>query len=344
MNCRNHLLPKTQRRPVLAAALGILLGVVSPACVAEPVGPLPLMLIADIPLTGRTTRFDYVDYDPQRHLLFIAHLGDSTLPVVDTLSQTVLATIPDLSQVHGVLVIPELGRVYVTATKAHQIIAIAEDDFHIIATIPGGSYPDGLVYAPKAHKLYVSDKSGGALIVIDVMTNRSVGTIPLGGEAGNTRYDSVSQHIFVNVQSTNELVEIDPAADTVFGRYPLAGAEGNHGLFIDSVRRLAFVACEGNARLLVVDLRTMQVVSSHTVGANPDVLAFDADLGLLYVASESGVVSVFSGDATGFRKIGEGQVAPHAHSIAVAPETHRVYLPLENVDNHPVLRVMAPAL
>ena len=38
-----------------------------------------------------------------------------------------------------------------------------------------------------------------------------------------------------------------------------------------------------------------------------------------------------------------GQVAPHAHSIAVDRETHRVYLPIENVDKHPVLRVMEPA-
>lgn len=114
-------------------------------------------------------------------------------------------------------------------------------------------------------------------------------------------------------------------------------------LTLDPARRLAFITCEGNARLLVVDLQTMAVLSSHPVGANPDVLAFDPGLDRLYVASESGVISVFSGEATGFQKIGEGQVAPHAHSIAVDRETHRVYLPIENVDKHPVLRVMEPA-
>jgi hypothetical protein len=35
--------------------------------------------------------------------------------------------------------------------------------------------------------------------------------------------------------------------------------------------------------------------------------------------------------------------APHAHSVAVDPATHRVYLPLENVDGKPVLRILAPA-
>lgn len=330
-------------RSALAAVLSLSLGAAVPAWPEDGAGPLPLTWVADIPLPGRPTRLDYVDHDPQRHLLFIAHLGDSALVVVDTRSQSVVATVPNLSQVHGVLVIPELNRVYATATKAHQVVAIGEDNFQTLATIPGGVFPDGLAYAPEVHKLYVSDKVGGALVVIDVNSHQAIGSLPLGGEAGNVRYDMASRHLFVNVRSRNELVEIDPATDQILGRYPLPGAEVNHGLLIDPVRRLAFVACEGNSRLLVVDLRTMAVVSSHPVGANPDVLAFDPGLDRLYVASESGVVSVFSGEATGFQKIGEGQVAPHAHSIAVDRETHRVYLPIENIDKHPVLRVMEPA-
>lgn len=110
------------------------------------------------------------------------------------------------------------------------------------------------------------------------------------------------------------------------------------------MRRLAFVACEDNARLLVVDLRTKQVVSSYPVGSHPDVLAVDPDLNRLYVASESGVVSVFSVDGRELHKLGEGRVGPRAHSIVVDVQTHRVYLPLENVEGHPVLRVMEPVL
>ena len=35
--------------------------------------------------------------------------------------------------------------------------------------------------------------------------------------------------------------------------------------------------------------------------------------------------------------------APRAHSVAVDPATHRVYLPLANVGGHPVLRVLVPS-
>jgi hypothetical protein len=33
---------------------------------------------------------------------------------------------------------------------------------------------------------------------------------------------------------------------------------------------------------------------------------------------------------------------PHAHTVAVDPKTHLVYFPLENIDGHPILRIMQP--
>jgi DNA-binding beta-propeller fold protein YncE len=101
------------------------------------------------------------------------------------------------------------------------------------------------------------------------------------------------------------------------------------------------VTCEDNALLLIVDLRTMAVTATHPVGDNPDVLAFDPDWRRLYVASESGVVSVFAEGERDLTPVGEYD-APHAHSVAVDPATHLVYLPLENVDGKPVLRILAP--
>ena len=80
-------------------------------------GVLPLRKIADLLLTGGTTRFDYQSYDPQTGLLFIAHLGDSVVMVFDTQSQKVIKDIPDIGSVHGVLAVPELDRVYASATE-----------------------------------------------------------------------------------------------------------------------------------------------------------------------------------------------------------------------------------
>jgi YVTN family beta-propeller protein len=206
--------------------------------------------------------------------------------------------------------------------------------------MPGGRYPDGMAYAPGVHKLYVSDETGGTETVIDVGTNQRVATIPLGGEAGNTQYDQASRHIFVNVQTRNELIEIDPAVDRVVARFPLTGAKHNHGLLIDPQSHFAFIACEGNDKLLVFDMGSKRITQSFDVGSDPDVVAFDAASRILYVAGEAGIVSMFRVNGATVTEAGEGQVGPNAHVVAVDSTTHRSYFPLKNAGGRPVLRVM----
>ncbi|KAH0437579.1 hypothetical protein KCU90_g3761, partial [Aureobasidium melanogenum] len=208
--------------------------------------------------------------------------------------------------------------------------------------MPGGIYPDGMAYAPDAHKLYVSDETGATETVIDVRSNTRIATIPLGGEVGNTQYDPVSRHIFVNVQSRQQLVEIDPTTDRIIARIDLPGARGNHGLLIEPQQRLAFIACEGNDKLLVLDMRTMSVTSSFDVGQDPDVLAFDPQLHLLYVAGEAGIVSMFKAAGGNVSKVGDGRIGPNAHVVAVDDATHHVYFPLKNVQGQAMLRIMEP--
>src|SRR5262249_16398103 len=100
-------------------------------------------------------------------------------------------------------------------------------------------------------------------------------------------------------------------------------------------------ANQGNHRLLVVDLRSMRVLSDYQVGEDPDVLAFDPGLRRLYVAAESGEVTVFTERADGLEPAGTYR-APHAHSVALDPGAHEVFLPLADVKRRPVLRILAP--
>lgn len=324
---------------ILAA---ILLAAPAAACSAR--GQLPLTTVADVPLTGRTTRWDYASLDPTMHRLFIAHLGDSVVTVFDTQHQQVVSDIADVSHVHGVLAIPELGRIYASATGTNEVVAIDAHTLKLIARMPAGDYPDGMAYAPEVHKLYVSDEHGDTDTVIDVRSNRRVATIPLGGEVGNTQYDPVSKHVFANVQTRGQLVEIDPATDTVLARIDLPGAQGNHGLYIDAASRLAFVACEDNHKLLVLDLSSRRVVASFEVGNDPDVLAFDASLGWLYVASEAGEVSLFKVQGRTVSLLGTAQLGPHAHVVAVDSVSHRAYFPLKDWHGKPVLRITRPSI
>lgn len=309
------------------------------AIAASIAAELPLHEVADVRLPGAATRLDYQSLDVRRHLLFIAHLGDSEVTVVDTHERRVVATIPNVSQVHGVLAVPGLNTAYASATGTDEIVAIDERTLHIRARIPGGVYPDGMAYDPVHRLLFVSDEQGGTDTVIDTASNRRIDTIALGGEVGNTQYDPVSKHLFVNVQTLGQLLEIAPDTRRIVRRVELAGCTGNHGLLIDAVRRRAFIACEDNATFVWLDMRSMRTVKEWPIGAEPDVLSLDPRTHALFVASESGVVSIFADGAT-VSRLAQGYLATEAHTVAVDPESHLVYFPLQNVNGVPVLRIM----
>ena len=52
--------------------------------------------------------------------------------------------------------------------------------------------------------------------------------------------------------------------------------------------------------------------------------------------------------ASVFRELGKTLVnvgslyIPHAHTVGVDPERHLVYFPLQNIDRHPLVRIMEP--
>ena len=338
----------TRSKPagVLARAVGVLAGFVgASACGAGRDGPpLPLRMIQpDTLMPGGANRFDYASFDATGRLLFIAHLGSDMVTVVDPRGR-VVANIAGVPGVHGVLAVPALGEVFATATDRNEVDVISEKTFRIIARAPAGVYPDGMAYAPTAHRLFISDEAGRTETVVDTRTDRRVDTLPLGGEVGNTQYDPVADQILVDVQTRDELAAIDPHTDRVLERYRLpATCNDDHSLLLDAPARLAFIACDGNARLLVMDLEGMKVLSVHRTGRDPDVLAFDPGLKRLYVASESGIVAVFELKRSDLQLLGRRFLADEAHSVAVDPSTHRVYFPLQNIHGRDVLRVMSPA-
>ncbi len=305
-------------------------------------GSPSLTTIVDVPLPGGATRFDYQSFDPKTHTLYLSHMGDGELVVFNTQTRTVTTHLPGFPTVTGVLAVPEIHRVFASAAGSHEVAVLDTEALKIIARVPAGKFPDGLAYSPETGKVFVSDERGGKETVIEAKTNRHLSTIDMGGEVGNTQYDAGSHRILANVQTRNQVVIIDPETEKIVGRHALAGGDSPHGLLIVADKRLAFAACEGDSKLLVVDLTTFEVKQVLTTGEGPDVLAFDPGLQRLYVATESDIVSVFELKGQTLQKVEDLRVAPNAHSISVDPETHEVFLPLKNVNGHPVLRIMKP--
>jgi DNA-binding beta-propeller fold protein YncE len=318
--------------------------------------------VADIPIGDGTDRIDYQSLDPIAKRLYVAKMGAGKLIVFDLAKKSLVATLDNFPKATGVLAVPSLHKVYVSVPGAglsasvsqvlgmaglssgRGAVAILDDrDLHEIARLPGGVFPDGIAYDPADQRIFVSDERGGALIVIVAAANQVIARIDAGGETGNVQYDGVSGKIYTPVQSKDELIVIDPRDLKVISRYRLIGAEHPHGLAIAPGGRVGYVACDGNDRLLTVELGSGKVLSDLPVAHDPDVLIIDPEAKRLYVASESGGLSAFDlSDVKAPRSLGDVTAGPNAHSVAVDPTTHQLYLPLAYFEGRAVMRILAP--
>ena len=327
---------------------GVALALAATVLPGEGSGPTLLRTINTVPLPGPAARFDYASLDTTTGRLYVAHMGAGTLLVFDTHTQQPLADLPGFPGATGVLAIPDLGKVFVSVTALNprasgEVAVVDQATQRVTDHIPAGRFPDGISYDPGRHRVQVSNEFGKSLTVLDAINGHVLATIDVGGEAGNNRYDSERDLIWVAVQSRDEIVAVDPESWRVTARYSTPAGTHPHGMFVVADRGLLFVAGEASGRLEVFDLPARQFGASWPVGPSPDVLTYDPGIGRLYVASESGNVSVFAVEGRQVTKLGDQFVALGAHAIEVDPASHQLYLPIRALRGRPTMLVMAPA-
>ncbi len=288
-----------------------------------------LQNVADIPLPGGLPTFDQQALDPAAKLLFVAHSGNNDVDVFNTTTNALVGHIQNIPKNHGITVVHESGRVYVSETLDNQVYVINENTLSKIAQIRVGQKPDVMAFDPNDHLLFVSNELGRSDTVINVNTNQVVATIPLGGEVGNTRYDASLHRVFVSLQTLNQVVAIDPVSRRVVARGTLPQTcHHNHGLVLDVAQQLGIVGCDVSNNVFLLDLQSMHVLSTQAVGAAPDIMSLDDSQHLLHVSSHSGILSIFNDAGRTLQKVNEQCIAANAHTVLVDQETHKIYMPL----------------
>lgn len=233
-------------------------------------GAAGLVKVADLPLPGPEGRFDYEAFDASTGRLYINRMDAGRVLVYDVRRRRAVADLPGFPGATGITLAPEIGLAFVSATGSlygralgrGSVRALRLSDLSTTTVLPAGGFPDGSAWAPPLRRLFVSNERGGRETVIGGSPPRVLKALSLGGEAGNSAYDEDGRRVLVNVQTRRELAVIEPRALTIVRRIALPGScDHNHGLLIDEADHAAFVACDGNARLLTLSLPDLRVVS-----------------------------------------------------------------------------------
>src|SRR5438874_2126351 len=199
-------------------------GPIPPASAAE----APLRMVADVPLPGSATRFDYQSLESASGRLFISHMGAGQLVVFDVRAGRVISNLDGFPTVTGVLAVPAEHRAYASATGDHAVVVVNDSTLQIVARVAGPRFPDGIAYAPDARRVFVSDESGRRDFVIDAATDSVMARIELDGEAGvvavfGARDGSLVQLGWYRAPKAHS-VAVDPATHRVY--LPLADVSG----------------------------------------------------------------------------------------------------------------------
>ena len=276
-----------------------------------------------IPLAG-DGGWDYLAVDPAARRLYVSRA--THVAVVDLTRDSVVGDIPNTLGVHGIAVVPELGRGFTSNGRDSSVTVFDLQTLAPLATVAvTGRNPDAIIFDPVSRRVFTFNGGGANATALDAATGTVVGTIVLGGKPEFAVSDGRGR-MYVNIEDKSEIVAFDTRTLAVAARWPLAPCEEPSGLAMDRQHRRLFSVCS-NRLMAVVDADNGKVVASLPIGGGVDGAVFDSAGQVAVSSNGEGNVTVVREDSpTQFRVVETDSTQRGARTIALDPMTHRLYL------------------
>ncbi len=303
--------------------LRLVLAVVACALVAQAAGDSGMEVLKKFQVGGEGG-WDYIVVDAEARRVYVSHATHVVVLDADTGAQ--LADIPDTPGVHGIAIVKDAGKGYITAGRDNSAVVFDLKTLKPTGKVAIGQNPDALLYDPASKHVFIFNGRSHDASVIDARTDTVVATIPLGGKPEAGASDGAGM-VYVNIEDKHSIAVIDTKNNTVTATWVMEGCEDPTGLSLDKKNSRLFAAC-GNKVLAVVDAANGKVITTVPTGAGSDGDAFDADRGLIYTSNGEGTLSVIRQDSKDKYTLVENvSTQRSARTIALDTKTHNVLLP-----------------
>jgi DNA-binding beta-propeller fold protein YncE len=244
---------------------------------------------------------------------------------------------------HGLALISGKNLGFVTRSEENLVDVFDTTNLTHIGSIPVADGPDAILYDSVSNLIYVSNAEANLATLIDPSTRAPVATILLDGKPEFPVLDPRTGLLYQNLEDTNSVAVVNLAQHSVAAEWSLAPCTGPKGLAIDSDHRRLFAACS-NGVLVVFDLEGHRLIGSLPTGRAPDCVAFDISLHRIYVAGLSNKLTIIQQDtADSYRVLDNVRTHFAAHTIAIDPASHKVYVGYASLFTCPRIAVFSPA-
>ncbi|HEX4038065.1 MAG TPA: hypothetical protein VHX37_08405 [Acidobacteriaceae bacterium] len=274
--------------------------------------------------------WDYVTVDAPNHRLFVTRATHTQ--AIDTTTGKLLADIPGQIRSHGVALVPQLNRGFITDGGGKGAILVFDlKTYAVLGSIPTMPDSDGIVYDRTANRVLAVSGDGNALMVfnpdIDPKTGH-VETIPLGGAPEFLAPDG--NRVYINLADKDLIAVVDLAAGKVIDRWPVAPGGHPTGMAFDLVHHRLFIGCRNPQKLIVMNSETGKIEAALPIGSGNDAVRYFYPQ--VFASCRDGSLTVIGENNGQFVVEQTVKTADGARTMGLDPRPPRIFLPTAEME------------
>jgi DNA-binding beta-propeller fold protein YncE len=248
--------------------------------------------------------------------------------VLDADSGKTLADIPGQKHNHGVALVPDAGRGFISDGSGAVVIFDLKTNA-VLGTIAAQPDADGIIFDKASGLVLVVSGDNGVLMTLKPDVDPKTGTmdppIELGGKPEFLVSDGAGK-IYINLVDKSEVAVVDIKARKVLAHWPVAPGGVPVGMSMDVKKRRLFVGCRNPQKLIVMSADDGKVLADLPIGGGVDATRFDGSQA--FASCRDGKLEVAGETAPGKFEIVQTVPTPvGARTMDIDAGRHEVYLP-----------------
>jgi hypothetical protein len=270
--------------------------------------------------------WDYITVDSANHRLYVPRSTHTM--VIDADSGKTIGDIPGQKHNHGVALVPEAGRGFISDGNGAVVIFDLKTNA-VLGTITAQPDADGIIYDKASGLVLVVSGDNGVLMTLKPNVDPKTGSIDppieLGGKPEFLASDGAGK-VYINLEDKDQVAVVDIKGRKVLAHWPVAPGGAPVGLSIDPTKRRLFIGCRNPQKLIVMSTDDGKVIADLPIGAGVDATRFDG--GEAFASCRDGKLNVAAENMSGkFEIVQTVTTAVGAKTMDVDPGTQKIYLP-----------------
>lgn len=147
-----------------------------------------------------------------------------------------------------------------------------------LTNVPSGNGVEGFDVSPDGREIWAANARDATVTIIDPATRKAIQTLPIPVKGANrVKFTPDGKRVLISGLGAGpnagpSLVVMDASSRNEVKQFNLGG--GAAGILIASDGSRAYVAVSTNDQVVVLDLKTLEVVGQISAGKQPDGLAW----------------------------------------------------------------------